>query len=83
MLFDMVYIFKGDNGHKYYRNNGNSDRVLKHMDRLSREIAVVIYFLAFYSAVYQDGILVLIAAITLINYYPLQHTRKLPFFSYL
>lgn len=36
MLFDMVYIFKGDNGHKYYRSNGNLDRILKHLDRLSR-----------------------------------------------
>lgn len=81
MLFDMVYIFKGDNGHKYYRNNGNSDRILKHMDRLSRELAIIIYFLSFSLIISQDGILALIAAITLINYYPLQHSSKLPFLS--
>ena len=51
MFFEGSYLFKGDKGHKIYRSNKNSERTLRAIDRLSREMLVPIYFLSFIAAV--------------------------------
>ena len=51
MFFEGSYIFKGDKGHKLYRSNKNSERTLRVIDRLSREMLLPIYFLSFIAAV--------------------------------
>lgn len=51
MLFEGSYAFKGDSGHKFYRENSSSERTLRVIDRLSRELLVAIYFLSFIAAV--------------------------------
>jgi hypothetical protein len=51
MFFEGGYIFKGDKGHTLYRSNKNSERTLRVIDRLSREMLLPIYFLSFIAAV--------------------------------
>jgi hypothetical protein len=75
ILFDVFYVFKGDEGHKYYRAGSNSDKMLKSLDRFSREMVVLIYLLSFFAAAYKGEYFTIIGAILLLNNYPFHHTR--------
>jgi hypothetical protein len=50
-MFDLVYIFSGDEGHRFYRSIGNEERIMRVLDRMSRLISTILYYLGFYLAV--------------------------------
>ncbi len=35
-MFEMIYIFKGDDGDRHYRHNKNHQRTLRVLDKISR-----------------------------------------------
>lgn len=83
MLFEASYIYKGDTGHKFYRENSNSQRSLRVLDKLTRLLLVILYYLSFLAAVYRENYIWLPISVYLINKYPQQDTQQLYVFNYL
>lgn len=50
-MFDLAYVFSGDEGHRFYRSIGNEERIMRVLDRMSRLISTILYYLGFYMAV--------------------------------
>jgi hypothetical protein len=75
MLFEGSYAFKGDRGHKFYRQGSSSERSLRVLDKLSRELLVIVYFLSFLAAVYRENYVWLPFSIYLINACPQQDAQ--------